>query len=171
MEEKIIKLNEIKVAIFDFDDTLAIHQDKEFFKHRNESESNFLSYFINAYTKSTSFYDTIEPCSVLEPLYKLVKFFEKSGVKMYCVTGMQFSFNIKAKEAFVHNHYSDKIEVISTNSQKSKVEAIKIIGKLNECKLNEILFVDDLEENIARFKNIGIKALLPSEVGILSKDL
>ena len=171
MEEKIIKLNKIKVAIFDFDDTLAIHQDKEFFKHRNESESNFLNYFINAYTKPNSFYDTIEPCSVLEPLYKLVMFFKKSGVKMYCVTGMQFSFNIKAKEAFVHNHYSDKIEVISTNSQKSKVEAIKIISKLNDCKLNEILFVDDLEENIARFKNIGIKALLPSEVGILSKDL
>ena len=171
MEEKSIKLNKIKIAIFDFDDTLAIHQDKEFFKHRNESESNFLSYFKNAYTKSNSFYDTIEPCSVLEPLYKLVKFFEKSRVKMYCVTGMQFSFNIKAKEAFVHNNYSDKIEVISTNSQKSKVEAIKIIRKLNACKLNEILFVDDLEENIARFKDMGVKALLPNEVDILSKDL
>lgn len=167
MEETIIKLNEIKVAIFDFDDTLAIHQDKEFFKHRNESESNFLSYFIDAYTKPNSFYDTIEPCNVLEPLYKLVKFFEKSGVKMYCLTGMQFSFNIKAKEAFVHNHYSDKIEVISTNSQKSKVGAIKIISKLNDCNLNEILFVDDLEENIDRFKNMGVKALLPSEVDSL----
>lgn len=171
MKEKNIKLSKIKVAIFDFDDTLAIHKDKDFLKHRNESENNFLNYFMNAYTSQSTFYETIEPCSVFEPLYKLVKFFEKNGVKMYCVTGIQFSFNIKAKEAFVHNHYSDKIEVISTNSQKSKVEAIKIISKLNRCNLNEILFVDDLEENITRFKDMGVKALLPSEVDILSKDL
>lgn len=171
MKEKSIKLSKIKVAIFDFDDTLAIHKDKDFLKHRNESENNFLNYFMNAYTSPSTFYETIEPCSVFEPLYKLVKFFEKNGVKMYCVTGIQFSFNIKAKEAFVHNHYSDKIEVISTNSQKSKVEAIKIISKLNRCNLNEILFVDDLEENITRFKDMGVKALLPNEVDILSKDL
>ena len=33
-----IDLNGIKVVIFDFDDTLAIHKDKDYVKHRNESE-------------------------------------------------------------------------------------------------------------------------------------
>ena len=33
-----INLSNIKVAIFDLDDTLAIHKDKDYQKHRNESE-------------------------------------------------------------------------------------------------------------------------------------
>ena len=32
-----IDLNNIKVVIFDYDDTLAIHRDRDFFKLRNES--------------------------------------------------------------------------------------------------------------------------------------
>ncbi len=39
-----IDLNNIKVAIFDFDDTLAIHKDKNFTKHRSESEESFIRY-------------------------------------------------------------------------------------------------------------------------------
>ena len=37
----------IKVVIFDFDDTLAIHKDKDYLKHRNESEDRRLSYYLN----------------------------------------------------------------------------------------------------------------------------
>lgn len=33
-----INLDNIKVVIFDFDDTLAIHKDKAFSIHRRESE-------------------------------------------------------------------------------------------------------------------------------------
>lgn len=37
-------LKNIKVAIFDFDDTLAIHKDKDYQKHRNESEENIINF-------------------------------------------------------------------------------------------------------------------------------
>lgn len=33
-----INLDNVKVAIFDFDDTLAIHEDKEFLNHRSKNE-------------------------------------------------------------------------------------------------------------------------------------
>lgn len=36
-----VDLNNIKVSIFDFDETLAIHKDKDFTKHRSESEESF----------------------------------------------------------------------------------------------------------------------------------
>lgn len=58
------------------------------------------------------------------------------------------------------------IDVISTKSQELKLEAVKIIRKINNCNLDEMLFVDDLEENIVRFKNMGIHALLPNEVDL-----
>ena len=41
MKNKEIDLSNIKVAIFDFDETLAIHKDKEYLKHRNENEENY----------------------------------------------------------------------------------------------------------------------------------
>lgn len=164
MKNKKIDLNNIKVAIFDFDDTLAIHKDKDFLKHKNENEENFLNYYLNAYLNPDSFYETIEPCIMSDSLYKLISFFKNNDVKIYCVSGMRFSFHLKAKENFVHKYYGDNIEVISTRSQELKVEAVKIIKRINDCNLNEILFVDDIKENIIRFNNMGIHALLPNEV-------
>ncbi len=167
MKKQKISLKNIKVAIFDFDDTLAVHKDKNYLKNRNGNEENFLNYYLNAYLNPNSFYETIEPCIVSESLYKLINFFKNNDVKMYCVTGMRFSFHLKAKEHFVHKYYDNNIEVISTRSQELKVEAVKIIKRINDCNLNEMLFVDDIEENITRFNNMGIYALLPNEVDSL----
>lgn len=80
---------------------------------------------------------------------------------------MKFSFHLKSKEYFVHKHYGNDIEVISTRNQELKVDAVKIISKFNNCNLNEILFVDDIEENIINFNGIGINALLPNDVDSL----
>lgn len=44
-----INLENIKIVIFDFDDTLAIHKDKDYSKHRRESENKYLNYYLNAY--------------------------------------------------------------------------------------------------------------------------
>lgn len=164
MKNKKIDLSKIKVAIFDFDDTLAIHKDRDFNKHRNETEDNLLNYYLNAYLNPQSFYETIEPCYILSSLQNLIKIFETKGIKMYCVSGMKFSFHLKAKEHFIHKYYSDNIEVISARTQQLKCDAAKIIGRINECNLNEILFVDDNKDNIIRLNNIGIQALLPEEI-------
>lgn len=164
LENKKIDLSNIKVAIFDFDDTLAIHKDKNYLKHRNEDEENLLNYYLNAYLNPKSFYETIEPCLISDSLQNLVKIFETKGVKMYCVSGMRFSFHLKAKEHFVHKYYSGDIEVISTRSQELKCDAVKIIKRINNCNLNEILFIDDIKENIVRFNNMGIHALMPEEI-------
>ena len=73
LENKKIDLSSIKVAIFDFDDTLAIHKDKDYLKHRNENEENLLNYYLNAYLNPESFYETIEPCSISDSLQNLIK--------------------------------------------------------------------------------------------------
>lgn len=67
-----ISLNNIKVAIFDFDDTLAIHKDVDYQKHRNENKEKLLNYYLNAYLNPEKFYDTIEPCNTSESIIKLI---------------------------------------------------------------------------------------------------
>lgn len=164
MKKEKIDLNNLKVAIFDFDDTLAIHKDKDYIKHRNENENNLLNYYLNAYLNPNSFYESIEPCNISESILKLINVLRKNNIKIYCVSGMKFSFHLKAKEHFVHKYYGNDIEVISTRNQELKVDAVKIISKANNCNLNEILFVDDIEENIINFNKVGIYALLPGDV-------
>lgn len=162
-----INLNNIKVAIFDFDDTLAIHKDVDYKKRRNESEENLINYYLNAYLNPNSFYEIIEPCNISEPIFKLINILRKNNVKIYCVSGMKFSFHLKAKEHFVHKYYGDDIEVISSRNQELKIEAAKIISKINNCNLNKMLFVDDIKENIISFNKEGINAALPDDVGSL----
>lgn len=161
---KKINLDNIKVAIFDFDDTLAIHKDKNYIEQRNENEKNLLNYYLNAYLNPNSFYDSIEPCDISKSIFKLITILRKNNVKLYCVSGMKFSFHFKAKENFVHKYYGNDIEMISTKNQELKVDAVKIISKINNCDLNEILFIDDIENNITIFNKIGINALLPDDI-------
>ena len=44
-----LDLSKIKVAIFDFDDTLAIHRDNYYSKKREEDYEVFLNFYKDAY--------------------------------------------------------------------------------------------------------------------------
>lgn len=44
MKLRDIDLHDIKVAVFDFDDTLAVHKDKNFSEHRNKTEEDKIDF-------------------------------------------------------------------------------------------------------------------------------
>ena len=157
-------LDNIKVVIFDFDDTLAIHHDKEYLKHRNESEEKRLSYYLNAYKNPETFYQDIEPCDRSEVLYNFINELRNKNIKMYCLSGMKFSFHFKAKQNFINKHYGDDIELISASSQQLKLDGIKIIQKLNNCNLEEILFIEDLEDTINYLNDSGVQCISVNEI-------
>lgn len=161
-----INLENIKVVIFDFDDTLAIHKDKEYSKHRRESEDKYLSYYLNAYKNPKYFYEDIEPCIKSEVLYNFISKLRRKGIKIYCLSGMRFSFHLKAKQSFINKYYGDDIEVISTASQELKIEGVKIIQKLNDCMLDEILFIDDRSDVVNLLNSNGIKSILVKDIQI-----
>ncbi len=159
MKLKDVNLNNIKLVIFDFDETLAIHKDSDFTKHRSETEESFINWYYNAYTDPESFYDEIEPCVKSEVLYNLVSDLRSRNIKMYCLSGMKFSFHLKAKQAFVNKYYGKDIEVISTSLQELKLKGVKILQKINNCNLNEILFIDDKSDVVELLNQNGIKAI------------
>lgn len=164
MKLKNIDLENIKVVIFDFDDTLAIHKDKDFCKHRKESEDKYLGYYLNAYKNSNTFYEDIEPCIKSEALYNFIIELRNRKIKMYCLSGMKFSFHLKAKQAFINNHYGNDIEIISVASQELKVDGVKIIQKFENCKLEEILFIDDRQDVVNFLKKNGINSILVNDI-------
>ena len=159
-----INLENIKAVIFDFDDTLAIHKDKDYCKHRRKSEEKYLSYYLNAYRNPDTFYEEIESCIESEILYNLIAKLRSKGIKMYCLSGMKFSFHLKAKQSFINKHYGNDIEIISTASQELKLDGTKIISKLNNCKLEEILFIDDRQDVIDTLCKNKINSILISDM-------
>lgn len=160
-----VDLDNIKVAVFDFDETLAIHKDKDFTKHRSESEESFTNWYYNAYENPNNFYEEIEPCTKSEILYNLINNLRNERIKMYCLSGMKFSFHLKAKQTFINKHYCNDIEVISTSEQELKLKGIRVIAKINNCKLDEILFIDDNLDVIALLEKNGIKAIHIDNIG------
>lgn len=159
-----INLENIKVVIFDFDDTLAIHEDKEYCKHRRENEDKYLSYYLNAYKNPEVFYEDIEPCVKSEVLYKFINNLRNKNIKMYCLSGMKFSFHLKAKQNFINKHYGNDIEVISASTQELKLDGVKIIQRLNSCDLEEMLFIDDREDVIKLLNSNRIKSILVKDI-------
>ena len=147
-----MNLDNIKVVVFDFDGTLAIHRDKDFLKHRNESEDKRLGYYLNAY-------EEIEPCDRSEILYNLVEELRSKNIKMYCLSGMKFSFHFKAKQSFINKYYGTDIELVSAGNQQLKLDGIKILAKANNCSLDEILFIEDFEDTITYLKGNGINVI------------
>lgn len=161
-----INLDNIKVVIFDFDDTLAIHKDKDFCKHRRESEDKYLGYYLNAYKNPNTFYEDIEPCIKSEILYNFINNLRDNNIKMYCLSGMKFSFHLKAKQSFINKYYGSDIEIISCASQELKVDGVKIIQRFNNCNLEEILFIDDRQNVIELLNATGIKAIVVNDIVI-----
>lgn len=161
-----INFENIKIVIFDFDDTLAVHKDKDFRKHRRESEDKYLEYYLNAYQNQNTFYENIEPCIKSEVLYNLIIKLRKKGIKMYCLSGMRFSFHLKAKQVFINKHYGNDIEVIATASQELKVDGAKIIQKIENCRLDEILFIDDRQDTVDLLNKSGIKSVWVNDIEV-----
>ncbi len=159
-----INLDNVKVAIFDFDDTLAIHKDKDFLIHRKESEEKRLGYYLNAYKNPDTFYEYIEPCIRSEVLYNFISNLRNKNIKIYCLSGMKFSFHLKAKQNFINKHYGNDIEVISASTQELKLDGVKIIQRLNNCNLEEILFIDDRKDVINLLNSNGINSILVKDI-------
>ena len=71
---------------------------------------------------------------------------------------MKYSFHLKAKQNFVSKYYGEDIEVLSTTTQESKLDGVRIIQMLNNCSLDEMIFIDDNKNTIKHLANNGIRA-------------
>lgn len=83
---------------------------------------------------------------------------------MYCLSGMKFSFHFNAKKNFINKNYGNDIELVSVGTQELKLDGIKIISKINGCNLNEVLFIEDLEDTVNYLKSNGINVINVNDI-------
>lgn len=161
-------IKNIKLAIFDFDDTLAIHTDKDYIEHRKNIGEN--TYFKKAFENPNIFYDEIEPCKVSQDMLNLISYLRLHNTKMYCLSGMRMSLHSDAKQSFINKHYGSDIKLVSASTQEYKVDVVKILQETYNCKPNEVLFIDDLQKVVDTMKQQGYVAFLESEIKKIKID-
>lgn len=154
-------LKNIKLAVFDFDDTLAIHKDPNYVEHRKTNEDN---YFIQAYQNPNEFYTTIEPCDPSEDMRNLVLYCRFREVPMLVLSGMRFSLHANAKQSFINRYYGEDIQLLTAASQERKEDVVRLLMKAHKLKPEEIPFVDDIRANVQRMAELGVTAFHVSEI-------
>lgn len=158
-------LNDIKVAIFDFDDTLAVHRNRNYVETRKEDEDG---YFLKAYENPQVFYETIEPCVADADMKNLVVYCRNEKIPMFCITGMRFSLHMPAKDAFIKKHYGNDIELITSADQGRKADVVRIMMRHFGLKPSQVLFVDDMQATLDLLKyETGVTGIHPSDVKTL----
>lgn len=149
----------IKAAVFDFDDTLAIHM---------ESDRINDFYRIMAYKDPEHFYGNC--CVAPEFMKKYLNSLRKNGTeKIFCLSLMEYSLNLKAKECFVHQNYGDDIEMLSAGSVDAKLKTLDYLSEILELPESEILYVDDDSEILELAKRRGYSTVPIQKIMVLSE--
>lgn len=170
MESKMIDLKGIKLAVFDFDDTLAMHK----LKLPDVSDPKAMStlmFYRQAQEYADRFYDDIMPSIAPEGMQRLTGYFREAGIPMYCISGMRLTLNMDAKVAFLRKHYGDDIKFIGTGTQERKIDTLQLLHRSLGAPYNEpqrVLFVDDNKYIVALAESYGFMAITPKELTHLS---
>lgn len=143
----------ITMAVFDFDDTLAMHQGSR------DIEKNHLQLFYDAAQHSPeTFYERVVPCKAPKATVDFVKKLAFDGVRLVCLSGMRCSLNLAAKQAFIEKHYDGNFEFIIVCSQEFKADILQFICEHPD----QTLYVDDVEDNLNRAARYGFVCYTPN---------
>lgn len=153
----------IKLAVFDFDNTLAIHNDKEYLKHRLVSGE--YNYYRQAFLHPDIFYTEIEKCKASLDILHLIEYLRMTGTKMFCLSGMHTNLHAKAKECFIQKHYGRDIPLLMIDSQEGKVGVVQMLAETYKCNPNEVLIVDDYSRVTNLMSLKGFNTVLSEKVG------
>jgi len=147
-------INKIKCVLFDFDDTLAIHQDhKEYTKEEDE-------YFNAKIIKGEYNW----PRSVISEHMKLfLDYCDSNNMKMFLISASP-AMIANEKLKWVENNYGYKLSNLCVNTHEDKVNIAKSVSIAYGINLDEILIVDDYFKVLSDAENIGIEVATPMEI-------
>lgn len=151
-----INLDEIKLVLIDFDDTLAIHTDF----------SEWEDYFDSNLTET---YDCFERGKYMQPLPGMLEFLRlihERDIATYCVTWISYSTSLKGKLKFIEENYFEGAvwQIVGCAKKLGKVKFAKEYCKANGIKLNQVLLIDDRDDVRKAAKKAGIQAIQPQYI-------
>ena len=163
-----IDLTKIRLAVFDFDFTLAEHRNKGYAAYWKELD-NSRTFFREAYLHPETFYEETEVCTAPEAMRALVAYLRARGAKLICLSAMGQSLHARAKQCFIEKHYGPGFELLISGTHEKKVTALQVLQDALGLQPEELLFVDDLHDNVERANQCGFMGVCAEEVGALRR--
>lgn len=148
-------LSNIQLALFDYDDTLCIHQTHtERFKGSGESASLLTLKGV----------DEWKNCLVPKFMVKFLNILSNKDIKMGLISCTNTYIMSEAKVDWVYREYGIKMLNYCVGRQDLKIPMAKDLREFYNIEPNQILFVDDMFEHLVNASKEGFVACSPTEI-------
>lgn len=150
-----IDLKNLKIVLYDFDDTLCIH------KYHEASDDLEHLYNINVLIKGS---DTYNDCSISLFMKKFMNICSKMNIRQGLISASLSYKHFEAKNEWVRRNYDTQLENFCVGRVDRKIDMINAIADAYCFDKNEILVVDDFWETLEKVANAGFQACSPMEI-------
>lgn len=133
------KLENLKMVLFDFDDTLAVHSQG----HR--ISDHLMKYMINVHSGSKELWNTSKPNLQLK---KFMDYLACKNISMGLISGVHDCKAAERKIEWVKENYGYSLENYCVSSQEQKMIELSTIAEVNGFHESQIALVDDYYENL-----------------------
>ena len=151
-----IDLDRVKLAIFDFDDTLAIRTD-----HRAFTADQVKCYHKNVVSGDITVWDS---CIVSDAMHDFITMCVNKGIRTGLMSATESYIHMTLKHDWVLLKYGVDMENFCVGRIEHKASMLEYIAQANNLSNNEILLIDDLYSTLASASNLGFQCASPIEV-------
>lgn len=155
VNKEMIKLNKIKLILWDFDDTLCFHSD-----HSSPLDEFDTEYNVGVLL-GKNVYST---CSMNYAIKRFIDYAKRENKRQGLISGVDCFIHAKNKENWVKKHYGIELENYCVSSQEMKLGMLIAIAEAFNYTHDEILLVDDVWENLERAADNGFQSATPVEI-------
>ena len=149
------KLENLKMVLFDFDDTLAVHSQG----HR--ISDHLMKYMINVHSGSKELWNTSKPNLQLK---KFMDYLACKNISMGLISGVHDCKAAERKIEWVKENYGYSLENYCVSSQEQKMIELSTIAEVNGFHESQIALVDDYYENLGNAEKMGFTTFSPMEI-------
>ena len=149
------KLENLKMVLFDFDDTLAIHS------HGHRISDHLMKYMINVHSGSKELWNTSKPNLQLK---QFMDYLAYKNIPMGLISGVHDCKAAERKIEWVKENYGYSLENYCVSSQEQKMIELTTIAEVNGLHESQIALVDDYYENLGNAEKMGFTTFSPMEI-------
>lgn len=151
-----INLDNVKLILLDFDDTLCIHS-----KHFEE-DTKYTQYSLTQALKGETVYnDNYKPNLQLKVF---LHYCVGKGILLGLMSKIDSYIKGTIKLKWVKDNYNVELENFCVSSFDMKLNMLKSISEAYNLKNNEILIIDDYWETLEKAEYNGFQAASPMEI-------
>lgn len=156
-----IDIEKVRIAVFDFDDTLCIHT-----KHsKYETIPNYIQRCISGEFPWDHVYnDGSKACIPSTVMRKFINMLKLNNVKLFMCSATSMSLIGGLKTEWSSREYNCEFKDVSVNSWEQKVSILRHLAEINHYDSDRILIVDDYFNVLDYSGAEGFQTASPIEV-------